>query len=170
VIHPTAERVRELLDYNPETGIFTWKVFRAGKAVAGSVAGKINSHGYREIRVDGARIGAHRLAFLYVLGRLPKKQVDHKNGIRDDNRMENLREASTAENMQNLRKANADNKSSGLLGASWYGLTKKWQARIRVEGKQIHIGYFDTAEEAHAAYLKAKAELHPFQTIVESAP
>lgn len=110
---------------------------------------------------------AHRLAWLYVHGRWPIADIDHINGIRDDNRFTNLREASRAENNQNIRSARS-HAISGLLGAHWHRQSGLWYMRIKVDGKSFTKGMFATAEEAHAAYLKAKAEHHPFSTITES--
>ena len=131
------DKLRELLRYCPETGHFYWKLNRRGHVQAGQLAGRIANHGYR-------RIG----------------YLDHINGVKDDNRITNLREVTQTENMQNIRRANTNNHSSGLLGASWNGHNGKWKAYIGLNNKKFHIGYFETAEEAHQAYLRKKAEIH----------
>lgn len=161
----THERLIELLDYAPDSGIFTWKVFRGNTATAGTVAGSVDSSGHVQIKVDGLTYQAHRLVWLYVYGLMPDKEIDHRNGIRCDNKISNLREASHSQNLQNQRKARIDNKSSGLLGATWNKRDKKWQAQIGISGKKKWIGAFDTAEAAHSAYLNAKRELHSFGTL-----
>ena len=161
-------RLRELFSYDPDTGIFTRRT-SGGGAKAGSVAGHAAYDGYVYIQADGKRYSAHRLAWLFVHGRWPAEQTDHINGIRSDNRIANLREASNTENQQNRHRAPTKNVSCGLLGASWHKGGKCWQSRITMHGKKIHLGNFGTAEEAHAAYLKAKVRLHPFQTIAEAS-
>lgn len=164
---PTADEVRGLLDYSPETGEFRWRVNRGG-IKAGSIAGTRHISGCVVVSLSKRLIKAHRLAWLCAHGKWPADQIDHINGVRWDNRIANLREANDKQNQQNRRRANK-NSQSGLLGASWDCDRELWQARIKVDGRQLYIGRFDTAEEAHAAYLKAKAELHPFQTIAEAA-
>ncbi len=164
----TIERLRELLAYDAETGVFTWAIDRGDCYKAGSIAGSVDFQGYRVIQMDGKKHKAHRLAWLYVHGHWPDPQVDHINGIRTDNRIVNLRIVSNAENQQNQRKAHRSS-SSGLLGAYKHP-DGKWMASIKVGGKQRHIGLFHTAQEAHEAYLRAKAELHPFQTLSEVSP
>ena len=160
----TAERARELLEYSAETGVFRWRVNRQGGICSGSVAGGKKPDGYIYIGVDGVKFLAHRLAWLYVHGKWPREHIDHINGVRDDNRLSNLREASNSENMQNQRRAQANN-ANGLLGVSWDEKRKRWQAQIKANGRKRHLGRFETSEEARAAYIAAKAELHPFQTI-----
>lgn len=158
----TQARLQELLVYNPETGTFVWKVAITNVQV-GVIAGSLNYRGYCRIKVDGERYYAHRLAWFYTHGRWPAQCLDHINGIRDDNRLVNLREATDAENKQNQRKARSDNTSSGSLGVS--RCNDKWRARIKIDGKLRHLGLFASIEEAHAAYLAAKSALHPFQTL-----
>jgi hypothetical protein len=164
----TAERLRDALDYDPDTGWFTWRATR-GRAKAGARAGRLNANGYWEIGVDGRLHQAHRLAWLYVHGAWPADQIDHVNGVRDDNRIANLREATAAQNLQNLpmRRTN----TSGFIGASWSRRTGRWLAQIKVGGKARNLGLYDTAQAAHEAYVAAKAELHTFQpTIRQGAP
>lgn len=154
----TQQRLKVLLDYNHETGLFTWKV-RSGRQAPGKVAGSRHSKGYIEIMVDGNHLYAHRLAWLYMNGDFPEFQIDHINGIREDNRFVNLRIVTNAQNMQNQRNARSDS-ASGFLGVSLKN--RRWRADIKVSGKSKHIGIFDTPEDAHAAYLAAKALHHPF--------
>lgn len=158
----TAERLRHLLDYDPISGAFLRRVAGRGLRV-GQVAGS-DCRGYRSIAVDGRDYRAHRLAWLYVHGRWPTGMLDHINGDRADNRIANLRECSNSENLQNLKCARRDS-GSGLLGASWHKGKRLWQAAIELNGKARHLGYYGTADAAHAAYLKAKAEVHPFSTL-----
>ena len=155
----TAERVRELLDYDPETGVLTWKVRRGGRAHLGAVAGVPDGLGYVSIRVDSRLYRAHRLAWLLSHGRWPPEQIDHINGVRDDNRLSNLREATRGQNMENQRRPRAGN-TSGFLGVCWHARSKKFMARITTGGTRFYLGVYPDAESAHAAYLKAKRELH----------
>lgn len=159
----TAERLRELLQYHPESGFFFWRVDRGAKEKAGDVAGDLQDTGCWRICVDYTRYKAHRLVWLYVTGEWPEAFIDHINGNKLDNRFENLRDVSKAVNTQNQRRARADNKSCGLLGVSRN--RKRWMANITVDRKPHYLGTFDTPEEAHAAYVAAKRVLHPGCTI-----
>jgi heme-degrading monooxygenase HmoA len=156
----TAERLRELLAYDPAAGVFTWRVdVRGGAWVkAGHVAGTIHSRdGYRQISICKVQHKAHRLAWLYVTGAWPSEQIDHVNGDRSDNRIANLREASAAGNARNARRR-IDN-VSGFKGAYEYR-PGKWRAYINKDGRRINLGTFATPEEAHAAYVAAAQEHH----------
>ncbi len=153
----TAERVREVLDYDPETGVFT----RRGDTFK-TVEHK-HGLGYRTMRIDGSVLLSHRVAWLWVHGRWPVGEIDHINGVRDDNRLTNLRDVSRGYNMQNLKSAQSNNKHSGLLGV--YRNRSKWIARIMVDGVYYHLGTFEIPEEAHQCYLGAKRLLHPGNTL-----
>ena len=155
----TAERLREVLNYDAETGIFTWLARTRNRVAVGDVAGSPDRYGYLRIKIDGRIHSAHRLAWLYVHGEWPKDQLDHINGIRTDNRITNLREATNAENGHNRRKPHSNN-TTGYLGVKRD--RGRFQALIRLDGKQRYLGLFDTPEAAHAAYLEAKRRLHPF--------
>jgi hypothetical protein len=154
----TGETLRNLLDYDPDTGIFHWRVSRGG-VEPGAAAGHINNRGYILIRVNGTDFKAHRLAWLHFHGMWPDHQIDHINGDRSDNRIANLRDVSQFTNMQNQTKP-PKNSTSGFLGVSWHKRAKQWRARISVNGRVQHIGCFDCAKEAHAAYLAAKLRFH----------
>lgn len=158
----TAGRLRELLDYDPDTGVFTWKISRRGRVKAGDVAGALRHDGYIQIGIDGRLHQAHRLAWLYVTGESPPSEIDHISCVRTDNRIANLRLATRSENQQNQSKAQKRNKT-GFLGVSPH--QGKFQAQIKVDGKVRTIGRFPTPEAAHAAYLEAKRQLHPFGTL-----
>lgn len=159
----TAERLRELLSYDAATGLFTWRAVRK-RCTPGKPAGCVaRGPGYRVIRVDGVLYGAHRLAWLYVYGVLPENHIDHINGDPTDNRVHNLREATSGENQQNLRKAKGARDLP--LGVSPH--KGRWSARITLNRKQWHIGVFDSPEEAHRAYLRAKRSAHPFGEIAK---
>lgn len=155
----TRDRLMELLEYDPQSGVFTWNVRRGGTASAGSVAGFVRNDGYCEIKIDGQIFLSHRLAWLYVHGELPEKKIDHINEIKGDNRIENLREATHSENQWNISAARSDSRSKMRGVRLWCG--KRWMARIKVRGKNINLGYFDNPEDARAAYLAAKQVHHP---------
>ena len=161
----TVSRVRELLHYQPETGVFTWLFITSNRVKVGDVAGGFDAEGYRRISIDGHNYKAHRLAWLYVHGKWPVDQIDHIDCQKNNNRLCNLREATGSGNQQNQRAPGRGN-TSGFLGVSWSVRAKKWKAQITVNGKKIYLGYFPAAELAHAAYLQAKEELHPFGTLV----
>jgi len=158
----TAEELRNLLSYNPDTGEFIW-IVRPSKAVkAGDVAGIVDKKGYRTIGIKRKIYKAHRLAWLYVHGKLPNGVIDHINGDKSDNRIENLRDVFFDGNSQNVRKPNIRNKS-GFMGVIWY--QNKWRANITVNSKTRWLGDYATPEEAHAAYLGAKRLHHAACTI-----
>jgi hypothetical protein len=148
----TAERLRELLSYDPATGIFRWLASRrghAGKAAAGSVAGTAAHHGYVAIGIDGRQYYAHRLAWLWMTGEWPAEAVDHIDGCTSNNAWANLRAAAHNENMRNRRKQK--NNSTGFKGVIKVG--DKFRAQIKDGRKHVHLGIFATAEEASAVYL-----------------
>lgn len=152
------EKLRGLLSYDPETGEFRWLASRRnGK---GLIPGSINGDGYLQIQTGDETYKAHRLAWLYVHGVWPAKQLDHINGIRTDNRIANLREATNAENGQN--RAIARNNRSGHKGVTADKRSGKWKAYIKINKRMKHIGYFHNLDDAVAARVKAKAELHTF--------
>lgn len=150
----TAEELRGALDYEPDTGIFRWRTPKARRLKVGAVAGSLTAKGYRYIEIRGRAYRSSRLAWLYVTGEWPTMQIDHINCVRDDDRFENLREASAHQNRAN-QTMRSDNRS-GLKGIynKTYGGSPRWYAEI---GKR-YLGAFDTAEEAHAAYCKAATE------------
>ena len=150
----TAEKLRSILNYDPETGIFTRKVSTAHRIKVGDVAGCSNGDGYLRIRLQSQRYQAHRLAWLYVYGEWPEDQIDHINRNRSDNRIANLREVTHKQNHQNKSKR-SDN-TSGHPGAYWDKQSAKWRAQIRHNQKLIHLGHFATIEEAVAARKAAE--------------
>lgn len=165
----TAEQLRELLNYNPETGIFTWAVQGRNRPVGGVVGSK-DHRGYIQASIgtkaDRLRIYMHRAAWAYVHGVWPTHDIDHINHDKSDNRIANLRELTRSLNQQNQIKAHANNKS-GYLGvyANKKGRKQPYIACIFANGRAVHLGAFDTAEEAHAAYVEAKRRLHPAGTL-----
>jgi len=163
----TAERLRELFSYDPDTGLFT-RLHAAGTVKAGHIANYIAASGYVVIRINTHRFKAHRLAWLYTYGRWPLDQIDHINGIGSDNRISNLRECNHSENAQNMRLRKTS--KSGFLGVNFHKLHGKWQSVICVNQKVMHLGYFQSAELAHDAYVEAKSRLHTFQPTIIATP
>lgn len=154
----TAEQLRKLLHYNPETGVFTRMENSTRPDLIGTEAGCVSKTlGYVLISVNCKTYYAHRLAVLWMTGKWPSSQVDHKNLIRNDNSWNNLRLATKKTNGMNRDRPS--NNTSGYKGVSWYKPYAKWRAYINVDGKQRGLGYFSDIEEARAAYAKA-AELH----------
>jgi len=157
------ELLCEILNYDPNTGEFRWRISGNGRRLR-DIAGSLNSKGYIVIGINGQIYYAHRLAWLWTHGTWPADQIDHINGDRADNRLSNLREATRSLNAQNIRTASKDS-ASGFLGISFRKDTGRWQARIQVKDRRLSLGYFSTPEEASAAYLTAKRRLHEGCTI-----
>lgn len=149
----TAARLRELLDYDPATGIFRWRARKGGMAAEGSVAGSINNRGYRNITIDYRIYAAHRLAWLFMRGTWPKKNIDHRNGNSADDSWANLREATQGDNR-------ANSKGFNILGTKgvYAEPSGKFRARIYRQGKLRHIGSFCTLAEAAEARKKVAIE------------
>ena len=161
---PTIEQLRHLLSYDPESGALIWATNRRGPIRAGDIAGKIDKNGYRQVMIAGKEYAAHRLCWAIHHGAAPAGMIDHINGDKSDNRISNLRDASRAINNQNLRSAHSRN-CSGLLGVTFDKSRGRFVASIFSGGKKINLGRFLSADDAHAAYVKAKRELHPGCTI-----
>lgn len=154
----TEARLKELLHYDPETGVFTWRNSPLVHKWRGKVAGR-QDQGYWRIRIDRQEYQAHRLAWLYVTGAWPAHAVDHINGIRSDNRWANLRDVPSNVNMQNRRRAKINTKS-GLLGVKWCADAERWEARIKVNGQDIYLGKSKDKLIAAAMYVAAKRVAH----------
>lgn len=147
----TADQLRAQYAYDPETGVFTSRK-------TGRTTGSVNDRGYVRIRIGRRLCKAHRMAWLYMTGEWPPEQIDHINGDRADNRWANLRAVDGYTNMQNQRRAQRHNKV-GLLGVQ-KTRNGKFKARINVRWRRFELGTFETAEEAHAAYMAAKRIYH----------
>ena len=161
----TAARLRELLEYDPETGVFRWRVSRGGSAKAGNIAGTSrNTSGRWFIVIDDATYALHRLAFLYMTGAHPKFVIDHIDGDPSNNRWANLRDVTLRVNSENRRKKHSNN-TSGYLGVSLDKRRGTWGAFIKVGGKLKRLGSYKTPEEASAAYIRAKQDLHAGSTL-----
>lgn len=149
---PTQERLKELLDYDPETGLLTWKVSR-GRVKPGTVAGTVTLKGYLRLKVDKSKFTAQRLIWMIAYGEDPcDSEVDHKDGVRDNNRLSNLRLSSHRQNQHNQHSAK---------GYYWDKCHDKWKSAIQVCGRKLFIGRYDTEEEARKNYLTVKDVLHP---------
>jgi hypothetical protein len=160
----TAQRVRELLDYDPISGLFTWKARAEGSSKrvaywnrrwAGKKTVNIDSRGYVNLIIYKRRFKAHRVAWLYVYGEWPNGEIDHIDGRRANNAIANLRLATASQNQQN--------KTVKLASSGYRGVRKqyrKWRADIKFGGTSVYLGLFDTADKASAAYAAAAAEYH----------
>ncbi len=138
----TAEKLRSLLDYSPETGIFTWRVRRRGTRGIGCSAGRVDDEGYNIICINYVNYRAHRLAWLYVYGTWPVAQIDHRNRIRSDNRIDNIRDTTPTGNAYN--RGPARKSQTGRVGVGFH------KGRIRAYVGPKHLGYFETVAEASA--------------------
>lgn len=157
----TLERLKEVLKYEPETGLFYWKVSNSNRVKVGDVA-DCPRQGYIQIMIDKVTYIAHRLAWLYVYGKWPDGDIDHINGVRNDNRISNLRDVSKNMNQQNRQGPRRGNKFN-LLGVCQQ--RNRFKAQITINGKVTYIGLYDTPEEAHQAYITTKRKLHPGNTL-----
>jgi hypothetical protein len=159
----TVERARELLSYNLDTGIFVWLKSK-GAAKKGSTAGSVNSKGYLHIKINGKNYKAHALAWLFVHGEYPSCELDHRNRIKIDNWIDNLRLSTRSNNNFNIG-LRVDNKS-GCTGVSWHISLKLWVATICKNKNRISLGSFDCLDDAINA--RKSAELFYFPNIKES--
>ena len=156
--------IRRVLAYCPETGRFTWLVQRGTKR-PGSAAGS-NLDSYHAVTVAGTTFRSHRLAVLFMTGCFPDRHmdVDHRDGNKRNNAWVNLRVVTRTVNTQNLQRAHKSNRS-GLLGAHWNSQESKWQSHIKINGVNVYLGRFDTAQKAHEAYMTQKRKHHVGCTI-----
>ena len=152
----TAKYVKSVLDYDPETGIFTWT--KTGSGIIRKIAGSKNSYGYINIGINRKIYRANRLAWLIIAGEWPKNFIDHINGIKDDNRWCNLREATNTQNKQNG--GVYKNNNSGTKGVYYHKGNKKYFARITVNKEDIHLGYYE--KKKGAIKIRKEAELKYF--------
>lgn len=150
----SAEFVRSILSYDPESGLFT----RLAGPFAGA-AGATNGNGYRLLSIQYRKYRAHRIAWLWMTGAWPTGEIDHINGVRDDNRWINLRDVPMVVNQQNRRSAMKTNRL-GIQGVKFNPKTGKFTTAISVGKKGTHLGSFDCPQEARAKYVETKRELH----------
>lgn len=163
----TQEILKEHLHYNPDTGVFTWikKTSSYSRVSVGDIAGWYDYKNYLKIKILDKSHFTHRLVWLYVYGYIPKEDIDHINGIKNDNRVINLRLASNSENHQN--RIVSKNNKSGYIGVSPH--LNKWRSKITLNGKSIYLGIFNTPEEAHKHYVAAKSLLHTFNPVLRES-
>lgn len=153
----TAALANECLEYDPSSGLLYWKKPRSNRVKCGSIAGTVNDQGYRIIVLDDNDHRAHRLAWLLVYGEWPSGEIDHRNGVRNDNRIGNLRVATRSQNVHNTRKRR--NNQSGFKGVNFQPDCNKWRAAITFNGLIRHIGLFEDKADAAAAYLAEAKKL-----------
>jgi len=149
----TQKELKEVLHYDKDSGVFTWKVSR-GTAKKGSIAGSISAKGYMQIRYKKNQLLGHRIAWLYEYGYVPKI-IDHINQVRSDNRIDNLREVSKSGNSRNCTKSSIN--TSGVTGVHWDKSKSRWRACMRIDGKLLHFGYH--AEFSDAVNARKNAEV-----------
>ena len=158
--YPTADEIRRFLDYCPETGVFVWRHRHNNPAFnkrwSGNVAGKVTAYGYIQIRMMLEQYMAHRLAWILLNDKEPMADIDHINLNRSDNRAVNLRACTRSENKANTLPPITN--PSGPKGVNWLAKARKSRARIKVMGREKHLGLFSTKEEAAAAYRAAATE------------
>ncbi len=151
----TARRLKEVLRYDPETGLFTWLRPPGKRGRSGPVACSVTSYGYIRIKIDGLEYMAHRLVWLYIHDRWPSHQIDHKNHVKSDNRLANLRECTPSQNRQ--YKGAMSNNALGFKGVTRDG--KRYRAVIQHDGRQLYLGSFSTPQLAYQAYVQKEREL-----------
>ena len=153
----TQSKLKKYVSYNPDTGVFTWKKIppKTSSTKVGNEAGCDNGHGYLVFMIEGVMYRAHRLAFLYMKGKMPKKYVDHINGKKSDNRWCNLREVDENQNAKNSRLQK--NNKSGVSGVHWNSSRLKWKSIIWNKNKSIYLGEFEDFFDA--ACVRKSAEL-----------
>lgn len=152
----TQERLKELLVYSPIEGLFFWRVDRGRLAKRGWVAGSPTSHGYIGVKIDNKLYKAHRLAFLYMVGRFPVNEVDHINGTKSDNSWANLREATKSQNLLNV--GASKNNKTGVKNV--YPAKNGYRVIVNVNGKQKYIGKYDDLELAELVAIEAADKYH----------
>jgi hypothetical protein len=161
----SAERARDLLSYDPTTGLLTWRVKPLYRPIKpGDVAGHVMKRGYLTVTIAGQAYYGHRLCWLIHHGEWPDRELDHVNGVRTDNRIENLRPATRSQNSQN-RGATAKRNKSGLLGVAWDEQAQKWQVKLTLNGKVTWVGRYSDKGQAAEAYREAKTRLHTFNPV-----
>jgi hypothetical protein len=154
----TAKKLRALFAYDRDTGAFTRLVYRSPNAKVGDVAGTPDKDGYVQIQIDGKLYKARRLAWLYVTGEWPEHGVDHRDTCKGNNAWGNLRSATQAQNAGNCGPRTTN--TSGFKGVTFDRAHGRWMAQIQVDGRCKFLGYHDSPDLAHAAYVAAASVVH----------
>jgi hypothetical protein len=155
----TLERVKDVVDYQSISGEFVWKISPTSSVAVGSRAGSVHSSGYKIITIDGTRVRAHRLAWFYNHGVWPSNGMDHINGQKLDNRLENLRDSTAS--VSSFNRGRPSNNTSGIVGVRWDKRGKKWRASITIKHKDVYLGAYDNVRDAQAARAKAERKYFP---------
>lgn len=145
----TADKVRNLFDYDPVSGLLAWKISPSNRVRLGDPVGTVDSKGYGQVQIDCRKYRTHRIIWLWMTGNFPSNQIDHKNRQRMDNRWENLRDVSRQENSRNLSLSRKN--KSGIIGVYWRNSNQKWHAQITVSRKNISLGFFSNIQDAAEA-------------------
>ena len=152
------QELKEIVHYDPETGIMKWAKLLNARAPIGKECGRTMTRGYRAFIVRRKTIYTHRAAWAYVNGSWPKNTIDHINGNKSDNRISNLREATSGENNRNSKTPKSN--TSGVKGVSWNSKHQRWRARVGINKKDIHVGEFLTIQQAENAIIEMRKTLH----------
>jgi hypothetical protein len=153
----TQDELKNLLYYCQETGVFICKKAR-GRLKVGDISGNKMHDGYMRMIINNKHYSCHRIAWLYVYGNFPKNQIDHINGIKDDNRICNLREATASQNA--INKGLTKKNTSKLKGITYIKKSNKWQAQARLNNKSNYLGLFESKEKAYKAYCNFSKKYH----------
>lgn len=156
----TQIKLKEMLDYDQETGLFKWRTRKANAVFPGDAAGCLNNFGYVRIGIGRKSYMAHRLAWLYCYGEWPETMIDHVNGNKSDNRITNLRKATRSQNTLNTKTHR--NQTSKIRGVDWVKNRKKWMVRIQIEGARKTIGLFSSLDDAIKARKEAEKLIFPW--------
>lgn len=161
----TAQELQQIVEYFPESGIFLWKITKGNYVKTGKEFGSWDLYGYKTVRINKKSYKLHRLAWLYVYGKMPANDIDHINGIRHDNRISNLRDVTRQTNLENQTILKRKKKHTTLIGAYFDVRKNTYYSRISIKNKNIHLGTFKTEQQAHDAYVAAKRKFHFGNTI-----
>ncbi len=162
-IYVDPDYIRSILSYDRETGTFHWKQFRSANAQKGQLAGCVKSNGRRVIRILGRLEFCNRLAWIYETGQQPKGEIDHIDGNPSNDAFSNLRDVTHSQNLQNLKRPKSNNKL-GILGVHFQKDRGKYLAQIKLDGRNFHLGRFESAADAEKAYKEAKISMHIVDT------
>lgn len=154
----TQKELKSILNYNPDTGIFTWAIKPNRSIKIGDIAGSLEGRGYHRIMLNRKAYKTHRLAWLYVYGEFPLNEIDHIDQNKTNNKINNLRECSRGNNNCNI--LNRKNNKSGYKGVSWNKAKGKWISQIQSNKQKIFLGSFDCQKKAHIAYCEAANKYH----------